>query len=638
MDMSEQNQVAIETPTIAGTEISVPLSQLFRDPLNVRKKRSGSVEGLASLILSQSLLQNLVVRAELGKRKRRTGRFGVVAGGRRLEALQLLLSQRKIADDYPVRCLEVSQEDAISVSVAENCEREALHGADLFDAFKAMADQGKTPRQIADSWGVEVRTVEKRLKLGNVAPSLLALYREDGISVDALIALTLTDDHATQESVWARCDAEGRRSPYYLRQELTAGSRPGSDDAVRFVGLDAYERAGGTVVRDLFAQGDDDCRITNIPLLERLVAEHLEGHAAALREEGWAWVEVRADFPSMARREFGTCRVHRAEPTPEQSAQLQAIEARIEALEAERDALDYDDDDAEVEAKLEAANAEHEALSESLLSFADSDKARAGAVVYLDGGAPGIARGLIRPGDEEADDQDEEAGHVTPSGSRPKAQPEKAEFSERLMRQLSAHKTAALRAMLADDARIALRVLAYQMACLTFFRGGYGGPDRPVEIEASFASLKDEGPDLADSLASTQFEERKERLGDSLPGSKEGLLSWLLSADDPTVMEVLAVCTAGTLNAVHGRERDEPIADRIASALQLDMADWWKPTVSSYLSAVPKAKILAALAEAAPSVSASTLDGLKKDALARAVQGHIEDTRWLPAPLKARTA
>ncbi len=123
MDLSEHAQVAIATPTVAGREVTLPLSVLYRDPLNVRKKGGKSVVALAALIYSQSLLQNLVVREELvgkGKKKKPSGRYGVVAGGRRLEALQLLLSQRKIAEDYPVRCLLVSQEEGISQDEARN--------------------------------------------------------------------------------------------------------------------------------------------------------------------------------------------------------------------------------------------------------------------------------------------------------------------------------------------------------------------------------------------------------------------------------------------------------------------------------------------------------------------------------------
>jgi ParB family chromosome partitioning protein len=174
----------------------------FAYALNVRKKSPArSVEELAALIYSQGLLQNLVVRPELSGKKapKPTGRYGVVAGGRRLEALNLLFTQGKVPAEFPVRCLEVSQEDAISVSMAENCAREPLHGSDIFDAFMAMFDQGRTVSQIADAWGINPLVVERRLKLAKISPKLMALYRDDKIEVEQLMALTLTDDHSLQE-------------------------------------------------------------------------------------------------------------------------------------------------------------------------------------------------------------------------------------------------------------------------------------------------------------------------------------------------------------------------------------------------------------------------------------------------------
>ena len=202
MDLSEQTQISEAAKPVQGREITLPLKLLFRDALNVRKKvPARSVEELAALIHSQGLLQNLVVRAELKgkKNKQPTGRFGVVAGGRRLEALHLLFTQGKMPADFPVRCLEVSQDGAVSVSLAENCGREPLHGADQFEAFAALVELGKTVGQIADAWGISPLTVERRLKLAKISPKLMALYRDDKIELEQLMALTLTDDHQLQE-------------------------------------------------------------------------------------------------------------------------------------------------------------------------------------------------------------------------------------------------------------------------------------------------------------------------------------------------------------------------------------------------------------------------------------------------------
>src|SRR5688572_26849789 len=103
MDFSDQAQVAQAAQTFQGREITVPLKLLHKDPLNVRRKSATrGVEELAALIHSQGLLHNLIVRCELCGRKapKPTGRYGVVAGGRRLEALNLLFTQGKIEADF----------------------------------------------------------------------------------------------------------------------------------------------------------------------------------------------------------------------------------------------------------------------------------------------------------------------------------------------------------------------------------------------------------------------------------------------------------------------------------------------------------------------------------------------------------
>ncbi len=114
-------------------------------------------------------------------------------------------------------------------------------------------------------------------------------------------------------------------------------------------------------------------------------------------------------------------------------------------------------------------------------------------------------------------------------------------------------------------------------------------------------------------------------------------MAWMLGRDETDVMEIIAFCTAATLNTVQGREAPQPVASQIAQALQLDMADWWTPTQASYLAAVPKAKVLEAITEALSAEEAATLAGMKKDALVGVAERKLEGSRWLPKPLRVTT-
>jgi ParB family chromosome partitioning protein len=260
----------------------------------------------------------------------------------------------------------------------------------------------------------------------------------------------------------------------------------------------------------------------------------------------------------------------------------------------------------------------------------------AGAVVHVDQyGKLAVVRALIRAEDRKTQNA---SGAATASGSASTVTPKppRAEFSEKLLRQLTAHRTAALRAMLADNPPVALRVLAWQLALQTCLACIYGREDDPIEIRADVAAVRREGSDLAECKAQQALEVHRLRWGDRLPGQAPSLLAWVLKAGDEDVLDLLAVCTASTLNAVQGREAPQPIADAIAAAVDLDMSEFWRPTAESFLGAVPKAKVLEAVSDAVSPEAARKLDGLKKDALVAQAQQHLNGRRWLPSVLRAK--
>ena len=89
-----------------------------------------------------------------------------------------------------------------------------------------------------------------------------------------------------------------------IRAWLTEDDIEGTDKRVRYVTLKAYEKAGGTVRRDLFSQDDDGVFILDVPLLDKLVSEKLDRAAKAAQKEGWKWVEVRSDFDYQAKSQI----------------------------------------------------------------------------------------------------------------------------------------------------------------------------------------------------------------------------------------------------------------------------------------------------------------------------------------------
>jgi ParB family chromosome partitioning protein len=634
--------------------LSVPLASLVPSRFNVRRHSVGQVEELAALIEAQGLLHNLVVtEQEVGRGKSRKLKFAVAAGERRRRAMLLLQQRGRLPKEHEVLCELVPPERALEVSLAENSGREAMHPADEFEAFKALIDEGKGVEDVAARFGVSVLTVQRRLKLSALSPKLLALYREDGINLDQLMALTLSDDHAVQERTWF--DAQPwDKTPAALRRRLTVGEVEAAGSAlVRFVGIDAYEAAGGVVRRDLF--DDEQSRFLSDPaLLERLAVEKLEALACTVREEGWKWVEARLSVDSQALRQFAPCGHVNRSPTVAEQEELDALARRAAELEQQAQALDdapeWSPDEAEmIDLEEQDIAARCKAIHEALKTWTPEQMAHAGVIVTIgrDGDVE-VMRGLVRDDDRKAIVGAVRSKGATGSGSADdaiddeplsassSAAPERRApgCSEALTKRLAAHRTMALQAMLTQNAAVALASVVHVFVLRTF------GADYPREASAlqvspqlSAYALEAAADDLRASRAWLAVQQAKEAWQARLPEHQGEWFGWLIGLSQAELIELLALCSALTANALLTAGAAGS-ANAIAAALGLDMADWWEPTAEGYLNHVPKAQIVAALQEAGPELAGGGVEAMKKDALVSAAASRLAGTRWLPEPLR----
>ena len=150
-----------------------------------------------------------------------------------------------------------------------------MHPADEFGAFRALADGGMPPADIAARFGVTETVVQKRLKLARVSPKLLDAFRRGEMTLQHVMAFTVSDDHAAQERVWSNLPKWQKGDPSLIRGCLSEHEITASDHRVRFVTLKAYEKAGGAIRRNLFSDGKDGVFILDETLLESLVAKKL---------------------------------------------------------------------------------------------------------------------------------------------------------------------------------------------------------------------------------------------------------------------------------------------------------------------------------------------------------------------------
>jgi ParB family chromosome partitioning protein len=661
----------------------IPFDKLVLSQSNVRRIKAGvSVEELAEDIARRGLLQGLSVRPVLDADGIETGKFEIPAGGRRFQALSLLVKQKRLAKTAPVPCVlrdvtsDILAEDD---SLAENMQRVALHPLDQFRAFVALKEKGQGEEAIAAAFFVTPQIVKQRLKLASVAPALLEVYAEDGMTLEQLMAFTVNSDHERQVQVWEAVKSSWNKEPYSIRHMLTETSVRASDRRAVFVGVDVYEASGGVVLRDLF-QGDDGGWLEDPALLDRLVADKLQAEAQAIATEGWKWIEVSTDLPygysHGLRRLVG-------DPSPlsaDEAADHAKLLTEYRALEEEYSGQDEYPE--EIDARLGQLEAAMEAFEQRPLIFDAAEVVRAGVFVTLDrDGGLAVHRGYVRPEDEpreetvanNGDGLDAEglgadgsvsayqlpagpsAATVITSGGQPFSAglPDDEDdgalkpLPERLVMELTAHRTLALREAIGRSPDVALTLLLMKLVNDTFRNSGASGSFLEASVRTVYMAAQ--APDLKDSPVAKAVDDRHSAWEADLPlGDDAVLWDYLSALDQASRLALLAHCLSFGINALHekvnpygagisasGLTRRMAQSEIVAQTVDLDMvAAGWEPTADNYLNRVPKARILEAVREAKGEGTAQLLDHLKKGEMATEAERLLKGSGWLPEVLR----
>jgi ParB family chromosome partitioning protein len=561
---------AIQKITLSPSR-DIPFDKLVLSQSNVRRVKAGiSVEELAEDIARRGLMQGLNVRPLLDADGVESGKFEIPAGGRRFRALSLLVKQKRLAKTAPVPCVVRDAKTSILAeddSLAENMQRVALHPLDQFRAYASLRDKGQSDEEIAAAFFVTAQVVKQRLKLASVAPALLEVYAEDGMTLEQLMAFTVSADHARQAQVWEAVKNSWNKEPYSIRRMLTETSVRASDSRAVFVGVDAYEVAGGTVSRDLF-QGDDGGWLEDPALLDRLVAGKLQAEAQAIATEGWKWIEVSVDLPYGYSHSLRRLTGEQAPLSEENGAAHAALLAEYRLLEEEYSGQDEYPE--EIDAKLSALEAAMEALEQRPLIFDPVEVARAGVFVTLDReGGLAVYRGYVRPADEAQEEAvangvanlgAEGQGADGDVSTYPQAAPMQPgtlissgglvigaaaslpddedngalkPLQERLVMELTAHRTLALREAIGRSPDVALILLLLKLVTDTFRTSGASGSCVDVSVRHIYMSAQ--APDLKDSPVSKAVDDRHALWEADLPLGDDALLWDYLTALDQGV-------------------------------------------------------------------------------------------------------
>jgi ParB family chromosome partitioning protein len=648
----------------------IPFNKLVLSQSNVRRVKAGvSIEQLAESIVQRTLLQSLNVRAVVDAEGNETGMFEVPAGGRRYRALELLVKQKRMSKTQPVPCVVREGGIAEDDSLAENDERVGLHPLDQFRAFQTLLGSGLTEEEIAARHFVTPAVVKQRLRLSSVSPKLHEVYAEDGMTLEQLMAFSVTADQARQEQVWETVSRSGYNEPYQIRRMLTENTVRASDRRAQFVGLNAYEQAGGCVLRDLF-EHDDGGWLQDVVLLDRLVTEKLKVEAETIAKEGWKWISVAVDFPYGHATGLRELDGKPADLTTEEQATIDALNAEQAKLES--DYQDADELPDEVDQRLGEIESALMAFEDRPVLYDPTEVARAGVFISIDSeGRFSVDRGYVRAEDDvPATDRDvgqdadlsstegQEAGACvqrtviafasgaadTEEDDEDAAKP----LPDRLITELTAHRTLALRDALAENPAIAFQAVLHNFALTAFYRFASSGSC--LEIGLHTPTFPAQAPGLRESASAKAVEARHESWKARLPKSENDLWDVLTALDGGAQASLFAHCASFAVNALfepanrynqggrvsaHGVRTRLDQADVLARAVGLDMVQaGWRPTVDNYLGRVTKPRILEAVREARGESSAQLIDHLKKADMAKEAARLLDGSGWLPEPLR----
>ena len=617
----------------------IPLSRLNLAPENVRRTPPDprADAELKASIAALGLLENLVVRADPGSGEPAPAhepggqapdsdgaeRFAVIAGGRRLKAMLALVGDKVFDADRPVPCQVRSGEPGSGeISLAENVARIAMHPADQVVAFSDLAKAGQPVSSIAARFGLSERLVEQRLRLGNAAPELLDNYRADEIDLEVLKAFAVTTDRERQMAVWEQVSGQGYRpSAWQVKRLLTEERVPGASAIARFVGVEAYEAAGGQVLRDLFAHDDESGVWFEDPvLLEKLATDRLRAAADELATR-WKWAAPMIEVAWGDTARYGRIEPEPVEPTGGERAEIDRLEARQAEL-AELDDHEWTEDLAGEAETIETRLSEIERAIDARAVFRREYLAMAGCIVTIGhDGAMQVVQGLVKPEDmpkpAETGDGGTAAGNGrdpdaaargTPAGvpamSPPMAPPRDREAEARkeagvgigLADDLRHVRTALVKAYLAGDFEAAFDLMLFQMG-RSVFTHGY----MPHALDIAVRETADR-PTVR--MNDAEFESWSP--GETMLADRSGLsMDWLEIEDDGESFAALralpgadkqalfAACVARTVKPQLAFEpQARPELEATVARLDIDFAAHVRPTAAMLWSRIARARIL----------------------------------------------
>jgi ParB family chromosome partitioning protein len=162
----------------------IPVEQIDRNPYQTRTRfAEDALNELAASIKASGVVQPVVVRPEPN------GRYQLIAGERRWMA-----SQRAGKTSVPAIIRQVSNEQAMEMTIVENLQREDLNPMEQAKAYDRLGREfGLTQEQMAHRTGKDRSSVSNFLRLLRLPAEVQAFVEEEKLSFGHAKALMSID-------------------------------------------------------------------------------------------------------------------------------------------------------------------------------------------------------------------------------------------------------------------------------------------------------------------------------------------------------------------------------------------------------------------------------------------------------------
>lgn len=671
---------------------SVKLSKLRLSASNVRTAPDAAlmIEPFAADLEARGILQNLLVTPVARSR----GMFEVFDGGRRLRALNLLV-ERGVIDpdqyDVPVRVLKGNDAELTETSLAVSFHHLKLSPTEECRAFQHFLAAGSTDIDaVAKRFGVTRRFIDGRLRLADLAEPIFTALAENRITLDMAKAYASTASHEAQLSTWTTYGSMSHYNADSIRRIIANDMMRADDPVALLVGAEAYEAAGGVIERDLFSDAREKWRHPEIA--RGLAAAIMEAEATRIgAERGLAWIRPVASHSIWdATRNLYKITLPEQPMTLAEAERAEQIEQRMGELhDAMQDEDLAEDAFAVMETELDALAAELEALDNRPVFMPPELASRVGAFLTLAQNGTmllnetyysetPITVTVVEPepvdgdaeggqGDDEGEDDAEAASDpvikaptfrieegttTTSSGSTPKeidpdtAAPGGKALSQVLLDQLAVQRRDVLGAALIANPGLALDYMLFAMVDGRTMGGSGDG----TTISAS----RPQDPVMSNNVPASRARDYLAEVHDGLdtswgvPGGKVERFEAFRALGDEAKSAWLAWIVATSLEAKenYSAHTQNPLQNRLATILEVDVASWWRPTSENFFDRVSKGSLISLLHEVGgpalssrhatekkPEVSASCQKLFAGEAI---VEPAIKEAalQWLPSAMR----